>query len=71
MAIDQDFESPNSVENRACQQERETALDGSAGRYVDLAMGAREQGLDELADWLETLARAERSRYSRWRKAPR
>jgi rubrerythrin len=37
--------------------------------YPEMARMAREEGFDEIADWFETLARAERSHADRFRKA--
>jgi rubrerythrin len=37
--------------------------------YPGMAKTAREEGLDEIADWFETLARAERSHANRFQKA--
>ena len=34
-----------------------------------IAPGAREEGFDEIADWFETLAKAERSHANRYTKA--
>ncbi|MFT7218870.1 MAG: rubrerythrin [Candidatus Azotimanducaceae bacterium] len=37
--------------------------------YPGMAATAREEGLDEIADWFETLAKAERSHANRFQKA--
>jgi len=37
--------------------------------YPGMARTAREEGFDEIADWFETLARAERSHANRFQKA--
>lgn len=37
--------------------------------YPDMAKTAREEGFDEIADWFETLAKAERSHANRFQKA--
>ena len=37
--------------------------------YLDMARAAREEGFDEIADWFETLAKAERSHANRYQKA--
>jgi rubrerythrin len=34
-----------------------------------MARSAREEGFDEIADWFETLAKAERSHANRYQKA--
>ena len=36
--------------------------------YPAYAQAAREEGFDEIADWFETLARAERSHANRFQK---
>ncbi len=40
-----------------------------AGMYPAMAKAAREEGFDEIADWFETLAKAERSHANRFQKA--
>jgi rubrerythrin len=37
--------------------------------YPDMAKVAREEGFDEIADWFETLAKAERSHANRFQRA--
>ena len=37
--------------------------------YPGMAKSAREEGFDEIADWFETLAKAERSHANRFQKA--
>ena len=37
--------------------------------YPGMAKAAREEGFDEIADWFETLAKAERSHANRFTKA--
>ena len=37
--------------------------------YPGMAKAAREEGFDEIADWFETLAKAERSHANRYTKA--
>ena len=37
--------------------------------YLGMARTAREEGFDEIADWFETIARAERSHANRFEKA--
>ncbi len=50
-----------------------TAIQGETHEYTDMYPGmaktAREEGFDEIADWFETLARAERSHANRFQKA--
>ena len=49
------------------------AIAGETHEYTDMYPGmartAREEGLDEIADWFETLAKAEKSHAGRFRKA--
>lgn len=49
------------------------AIAGEAHEYSDMypemAKIARDEGFDEIADWFETLAKAERSHANRFRKA--
>ncbi len=40
-----------------------------AARGPDMARSAREEGFDEIADWFETLAKAEKSHAGRFQKA--
>ena len=50
-----------------------TAIAGETHEYTDMYPGmakkAREEGFDEIADWFETLAKAERSHANRFQKA--
>ncbi|KAA6185773.1 rubrerythrin [Thiohalocapsa marina] len=50
-----------------------SAIVGEAHEYTDMypgmARAARDEGFDEIADWFETLAKAERSHANRFRKA--
>lgn len=49
------------------------AVAGETHEYTDMYPGmaktAREEGLDEIADWFETLAKAEKSHAGRFQKA--
>ena len=49
------------------------AIAGETHEYSDMypgmAKAAREEGFDEIADWFETLAKAERSHANRFQKA--
>jgi rubrerythrin len=49
------------------------AIAGETHEYTDMypgmAKSAREEGFDEVADWFETLAKAERSHANRFQKA--
>ena len=49
------------------------AIVGETYEYTDMYPGmvksAREEGFDEIADWFETLAKAERSHANRFQKA--
>ncbi|KAA2284194.1 rubrerythrin family protein [Arenimonas fontis] len=50
-----------------------SAIAGETHEYTDMYPGmaktAREEGFEEIADWFETLAKAERSHANRFRKA--
>ena len=50
-----------------------TAIAGETHEYTDmypgLARTAREEGFDEISDWFETLAKAERSHANRFQKS--
>ena len=50
-----------------------SAVQGETHEYTDMYPGmaktAREEGFDEIADWFETLAKAERSHANRFTKA--
>ena len=49
------------------------AIAGETHEYTDMYPGmaktARDEGFDEIADWMETLAKAERSHANRFQKA--
>ena len=49
------------------------AIDGETYEYTEMYPGfaktARDEGFDEIADWFETLAKAERSHANRFQKA--
>ena len=49
------------------------AIAGETHEYTDMypgmARAARDEGFDEIADWFETLAKAERSHANRFRRA--
>ena len=51
----------------------QAAVAGETYEYTDMYPGmaktAREEGFDDIADWFETLARAERSHANRFQKA--
>ena len=51
----------------------ETAIAGETHEYTDMYPGmakqARDEGFGEIADWFETLAKAERSHANRFQKA--
>jgi rubrerythrin len=54
-------------------QALESAIHGETHEYTDMYPGmaktARDEGFDEVADWFETLAKAERSHANRFVKA--
>jgi rubrerythrin len=51
----------------------DSAIHGETHEYTDMYPGmakkARDEGFDEIADWFETLAKAERSHANRFQKA--
>lgn len=55
------------------EQNLKSAIAGETHEYTDMYPGmaktAREEGFDEIADWFETLAKAERSHANRFQKA--
>ena len=50
-----------------------SAVAGETHEYTDMYHGmakdARDEGFEEIADWMETLAKAERSHANRFQKA--
>jgi rubrerythrin len=55
------------------QEMLEAAVAGETHEYTDMYPGmaktARDEGFDEVADWFETLAKAERSHANRYQRA--
>jgi rubrerythrin len=55
------------------RQNLEAAVAGETHEYTDMypgmAKNAREEGFEEIADWFETLAKAERSHANRYSRA--
>lgn len=55
------------------EQNLKAAIHGETHEYTDMYPGmaktAREEGFDEIADWFETLAKAERSHANRFTQA--
>ncbi len=55
------------------EQNLKAAIAGETHEYTDMypgmAKSAREEGFEEIADWMETLAKAERSHANRFQKA--
>ena len=55
------------------RQNLTAAVAGETHEYTDMYPGmaktARDEGFDEIADWFETLAKAERSHANRYQKA--
>ena len=55
------------------EENLKSAVAGETYEYTDMYPGmaktAREEGFDEVADWFETLAKAERSHANRFQKA--
>ena len=57
----------------ASEENLKAAIAGETHEYTDMypgmAKSARDEGFDEIADWFETLAKAERSHANRFQKA--
>ncbi|MBW7862210.1 MAG: rubrerythrin family protein [Rhodocyclaceae bacterium] len=57
----------------ATRQNLATAIAGETHEYTDMYPGmartARDEGFEEVADWFETLAKAERSHANRFQRA--
>jgi rubrerythrin len=57
----------------ATRENLKSAVAGETHEYTDMYPGmakqAREEGFEEIADWFETLAKAERSHANRYQKA--
>jgi rubrerythrin len=57
----------------ASRDNLKSAVAGETHEYTDMYPGmaktARQEGFDEIADWFETLAKAERSHANRFQKA--
>ncbi len=55
------------------KEDLESAIAGETHEYTDMYPGmartARDEGFDEIADWFETLAKAEKSHAGRFTKA--
>jgi rubrerythrin len=54
--------TPHDLVSAAEQMSEETAA-----MYAGMARTAHEDGFDDIADWFETLAKAEHSEVCRWR----
>jgi rubrerythrin len=58
---------------RTTAEALESAIHGETHEYTDMypgmAKAARDEGFDEIADWFETLAKAERSHANRFSRA--
>ena len=58
---------------RTVKEMLESAIHGETHEYTDMYPGmariARDEGFEEIADWFETLAKAERSHANRYKKA--
>jgi rubrerythrin len=54
------------------EQALESAIAGETHEYTDMYPGmaktARDEGFDEIADWFETLAKAERSHAGKFKR---
>ncbi|MFM6922154.1 MAG: rubrerythrin family protein, partial [Polynucleobacter victoriensis] len=66
-------EPGTGMPGRTPKEALEAAIHGETHEYTDMYPGmakiAREEGFDEIADWFETLAKAERSHANRYQKA--
>ena len=64
---------PPACRSAPAAQNLKAAVAGETHEYTDMYPGmaktAREEGFDEIADWFETLAKAERSHANRYQKA--
>ena len=69
---------PSAIRPRACRSARpsdnlKAAVAGETHEYTDMypgmARSAREEGFEEIADWFETLAKAERSHAGRFQRS--
>ncbi len=68
----------SAIRRPACRSARprsnlKAAIAGETHEYTDMYPGmartAREEGFDEIADWFETLAKAEKSHAGRFQRA--
>ena len=66
-------EPGTGMPGKTAREMLEAAIHGETHEYSDMYPGmaktAREEGFDEVADWFETLAKAERSHANRYRRA--
>ena len=64
---------PPACRSARAAQNLKAAVAGETHEYTDMYPGmaktARDEGFDEIADWFETLAKAERSHANRYQKA--
>jgi len=72
--VDSDCGDPaTSLPAKTIDHMLESAIHGETHEYTDMyptmAKVARDEGFDEIADWFETLAKAERSHANRYTKA--
>ena len=62
-----------SLKGSKTESNLKAAIAGETHEYTDMYPGmaktARSEGLGEIADWFETLAKAERSHANRFQKA--
>ena len=62
-----------SLKGGQTEENLKAAIAGETHEYTDMYPGmaktARDESFDEIADWLETLAKAERSHANRFQKA--
>ena len=64
---------PPACRSATPRRNLKAAIAGETHEYTDMYPGmartAREEGFDEIADWFETLAKAEKSHAGRFQKA--
>ena len=67
------WRSGHGSADRRTSDNSKAAIAGETHEYTDMYPGmaktARDEGFDEIADWFETLAKAERSHANRFQKA--
>ena len=71
--LEQSGDPATGLPSGATNLNLQAAIAGETHEYTDMYPGmskaARDEGFDEIADWFETLAKAERSHANRFQKA--